>query len=205
VVPEAFGLTQIAPGVFSDRREAGQRALALAKAAKARSARFFGDVGPDPRLILCTTQACRETFRIQGRGLTLGYVVVLIAPSGLTEATLLHERIHVDLHYAMGITGGVRAIFPSWFNEGLATYLSGTPRVARPVDPRNADWIAKVRTPLDWRRMRKSRRPEEYYAASARLVQEIEERVGRDGLQALVRRVAAGADFDTEYARAMGR
>lgn len=203
--PATFGLTKIAPQVWTDSPARSEELISLVETAEIRVAGFFPDAAPRARMILCTSRDCQQIFGIPGRAITLADLAVVIAPDGVNARTLLHERIHVELHARMGPLDAIAPRFPSWFNEGLATHLSGTPVVRRPTDARDADWIKVADTPLAWRKMRRGRTANEYYAASARLVEEIEDRIGRVGLLALVERVTNGADFDAEYRRAIGR
>lgn len=205
ITPDAFGTVAVAPDIYTDAPGRAEELIAMVREAEERSAAFFSIRDARPVYILCTRAACRGNFGLTARGLTLGYLYVLISPSGIRPVTLLHERIHVDLHYRMGITDIFFPRFPSWFNEGLATYLSGGQRTQMPANARDADWVAEADTILGWKRVRRRNGTNRTYAAAARLVQEIDERIGRDGLAALVDRVAGGADFDTEYARALGR
>lgn len=202
--PGTFGLTEIAPNVWTDAPERAEVLTAMVMAAEATSAQVFSSPAPRPRTVLCATPDCRAAFGIPGRAITLADLAIVVAPDGLNPRTLLHERIHVELHALMGPLDALTPRFPSWFNEGLATHLSGTPAVRRPANPRTADWIKSADTPLAWRQMRRGRTPNEYYAASARLVEELDDRLGRDGLVALIERVARGADFGAEYRRILG-
>ena len=94
--------------------------------------------------------------------------------------------------------------YPSWFNEGLATYLSGTPAVRGPARVTEAQWITAAKTPLGWRRAKRGRTAAQYYGAARRMVEGLEAEIGRDGLRRLVDAVAAGADFGAELRREMG-
>ena len=203
--PGTFGLTEIAPNVWTDAPERAEVLSAMVIAAEATSAQAFSSPARRPRTVLCATQNCRAAFGIPGRAITLADLAIVVAPDGLNPRTLLHERIHVELHALMGPLDAISPRFPSWFNEGLATHLSGTPAVRRPSNARDADWIRVAGTPLAWRQMRKEHQPAEYYAAAARLVEEIDRLGGREGLIALIERVTSGADFGAEYRRILGQ
>ncbi|MEM9972205.1 MAG: hypothetical protein AAF762_14065 [Pseudomonadota bacterium] len=205
VAPGAFALTAIAPGVYTDAVGRRQDIAAMLAAADANAAAFFGAAHPRWRTIVCTAQPCREAFGIPGRGLSIADMVVLVAPSGVREETLFHEQIHIELNARMGPLDALLPRYPSWFNEGLATHLSGTPAVHGPDRVTDAQWITAARTPLGWRRAKRGRTVAEYYGAAARVVAGIEERIGRDGLVRLIEEVADGAAFDAALDRAMGR
>ncbi len=205
VVPRAFGLTMVAPGVFSDAPERADQLVGLVTQADASTADFFGETHPRWRTILCATQDCREDFGIPGRAITIADFAILTAPSGVTANTLLHEQVHIELNARMGPLDAIWPRFPSWFNEGLATYLSGTPAVPGPERVSEAQWITAAKTPLGWRMVKRGRSAAEYYGAARRMVAEIDRELGRDGLRDLVRAVADGADFGAELSARLGR
>ncbi|NNL18708.1 MAG: hypothetical protein HKP37_08220, partial [Boseongicola sp.] len=53
--PEAYGLTEIAPNVWTDRPERAGDYLELAESAQGRVERFFGDTAPRGVLVLCAS------------------------------------------------------------------------------------------------------------------------------------------------------
>ena len=205
VAPAAFGLSEVLPGVYSDATDREAEMAAMLARTDARTVRFFGAVHPRRRTILCTQPACRETFGIPGRALTIADMAILTAPSGVSEATLFHEQVHVELNARMGPLDALWPRYPSWFNEGLATFLSGTPHVRGPERVADAQWITAAKTPLGWRLARRGRQPSEYYGAARRMVAGIEAEIGPDGLARLVAAVAEGADFSDALAAQMSR
>jgi hypothetical protein len=86
--------------------------------------------------------------------------------------------------------------FPAWFDEGLASYLSGDDRFPQYYSDADRQWIRGARTFRDWRKFIQERndwRPA--YGAAAANVRLLDQQLGRDGLQILVDRVASGEDF----------
>ncbi len=205
VVVGSFGLTKIAPGVYTDAPQGADQLLRDVSGADSNAATFFGETQTRWRTILCTTQTCREDFGIPGRATTVANFGVLTAPNGTNAATLFHEQIHIELNDRMGLLDAIWPRYPSWFNEGLATHLSGTPAVPGPERVTDAQWITSAKTPLGWRLAKRGRTPVEYYGAAARMVAEIDRQLGRDGLRELVDAVANGADFSTELSTRLGR
>lgn len=199
LTPRAFGLSEVAPGIFIDRPVRAPEFLPLIRRSEDLSAAFFGRSEVRPRYVLCTSGTCQNTFGFRAVGLTIGYHLVLIAPAGLNEQTLTHERVHVDLHALMGPLDLINPRFPTWFDEGLASFLAGDTFAWRPRTTRDADWVTAAWRLDDWLKLRKTRPVAELYSAARTLVAEIAARAGRDGLRQLVARVAGGADFDTEY------
>ncbi|MEL7106700.1 MAG: hypothetical protein AAGM21_12325 [Pseudomonadota bacterium] len=205
IAPAQFGLTRIAPGVYTDAADRAGELTALLAGADAKVASIFGSATPRWRTVLCTREACRAVFGLTGRAIALGDLVIVVAPSGIREATLVHEQIHIELSARMGLWDAAWPRYPSWFNEGLATYLSGTPGVKGPARVSDAQWITAARTPLGWRLAKRGRTAAEYYGAARRTVAEIDRRIGTPALIGLVEEVAGGADFGATLDRALAR
>ncbi len=137
------------------------------------------------------------------RSLTYGHGLILIGPQGQTEMIVTHERIHAELHRSLRLSDLWDQRIPAWFDEGLASFLSGDPRLDRPAGPRDADWICTARSFRDRGRLHPTGDWRATCGAAARLVAEIDEIHGREGLRDLVTAVVAGAPFDAEYRRLM--
>lgn len=205
-VPESYGLVEVSPTLYLDDPAAAPRVAALIAGAEAATRDFFGPLEADPAWVVCTTPACEARLALRSNGLTYAAHLIVIRPLGLNPRTMTHERVHAELKRYLGVADLLSPRFPAWFDEGLATHLAGDDRLRLPADPRDADWIARARTHLDWTRMRGTAGVRDRYGAAARLVAEIEEIAGRDGLRALVRRVGEeGADFEAEWRRLIGR
>ncbi len=205
LTPGAFGLSEVSPRVFTDNPAKAPELRALIRKAKTNSARFFGPSDIVPRHVICTTEPCAEIFAMKALGLAIGYHFVLIAPDGINERTLTHERAHIDLHSHMGPLDTINPRFPHWFDEGLASHIASGNRFPKRDDARDADWVRAARTLAEWNTLTRSRTPNRTYKAAARLVGEIEQKAGRHGLQTLVSRVAGGADFTSLYEAIIGQ
>lgn len=203
LTPGLFGLSQAAPGLWIDDPAQGPGAEELIHEANAVVADFFGPLETRPFFVFCTTQACADRFGLRPNGLTYGHRLIVIGPKGQNPTIVTHERAHAEVHRSLRLSDLWHQRIPTWFDEGLATHLSGSTRVDRPADPRDADWICAARSFRDWGRVHTDRGWRSTYGAAARLVDEIEAAHGRAALRALVEAVEAGADFDTEYARLM--
>ncbi|MDU8944927.1 hypothetical protein [Ovoidimarina sediminis] len=196
LMPKAYGLSEIAPRVWTDAPGRRAELLALRDRAKARVAAFFEDAPPDPALVLCTTEACREAFRIRGNGLSIADLVVMAAPGGLTEGTLTHEMTHSRLHRSMGLSNLVRPPYPTWFDEGLATRLADHPKWTGTIRAADRARVREVRRSWQLRPAFGELGVGRTYRAAAAEVARIERLAGRAGLLALIRRAEAGEDFD---------
>ncbi len=204
VAAAQFGLTRIAPGVYTDAARRSDELLGLLARADDRTKSVFGSVTERWRTVLCTSESCRDNFGLTGRAVALGDLAIVVAPLGIREETLFHEQIHIELSARMGLLDAIWPRYPSWFNEGLATYLSGTPAVRGPSRVTDAQWITAAKTPLGWRLAKRGRTGAEYYGAARRVVAEIDARAGRTKLLQLVESVAKGADFSDELQRTLG-
>ena len=205
LTPGLFGMTQAAPGLYVDDPARAAEIQTMIDAAEARTATIFGPLQTDPVYIVCTTLECAKGFGLGSKGLIVGHHIILISPPGMNPLTFTHERIHAELHGHMDIRDLWDQRFPAWFDEGLASHLSGDDRLNRPENPRDADWIRSAQSFRDWSALPHATSWRDTYGAAARLVQEIEETAGRDGLLALIDEVAGGADFDDALAKAMSR
>lgn len=187
--PQTFGLTQMSERLYvDDAREVGSL-RGLIATADAETEAFFGPLKTRPTWVICTTQSCADVLDLRASGLTYGYHLLVIGPRGVNERTMTHERVHAELHQYLDLSDALSPRFPAWFDEGLATHLSGDQRVNRPANPRDADWILEAERFFDWLRIRRERTTRDRYGAAATLVEEIEDKVGRDGLLALIRDV----------------
>ena len=196
ILPEAYGMTQIAPRVWSDAPQDSRRLVVMAEASRARVVRFFGDEPPRPTLVLCATKSCAQVFGIGGNGLSIADMTVMVSPGGLTKGTLTHEMTHSRLHRSMGLRNLVDHPFPTWFDEGLATYVAGHPRWPGRT---TAEARARVRQTShfwQWGDTMRELGVGRAYAAAAAEVAQMEALAGRSGLLELIARAEAGEDFE---------
>ncbi len=194
--PEAFGMSEIAPRVWTDAPGRADELLGLAEAARENVASFFGDDPPRPTLILCATQTCADDFGIGGNGLAVADMIVAVSPGGLTRGTLTHEMTHARLHRRLGPSAILRQPYPTWFDEGLATHVSGQPAWGGRVSDAARDRIRQVTRFWRWRDAMNDLGVGPAYGAAAAEVAAIEARAGRDGLLDLIRRAEAGEEFN---------
>ena len=142
--PEAYGLSQIAPGGWTDAPDRAAEFRALADASRDRVIAFFGDIPPQPGIVFCASQECAAVFGIGGNGLSVADVAVMVSPGGLSIGTLTHEMTHSRLHRAMGLSNVVRQPYPTWFDEGLATHVADHPRWPGEVTPAARQRVRQV-------------------------------------------------------------
>lgn len=196
VLPNAYGLAEIAPRVWTDAPGRAGELLDLADVSRKQVIDFFGDA-TRPRLILCTTQVCARTFGIGGNGLSIAYMAVLVSPGGLTQGTLTHEMTHSRLHRSMGLGNLVRQPYPTWFDEGLATHVANHPVWPGQITASDRARVREVRRFWEWGNAYRALGVGRAYRAAAAEVASIERQAGRSGLLELIDRVEAGEDFNT--------
>jgi hypothetical protein len=97
----------------------------------------------------------------------------------------------------MGLRDMRHPKFPSWFDEGLASYISNDMRLTFASDAR---WIKSARNFRQWSKLNSAQTWQQNYSAAWSLVKNIGDTRGVDALQDLVKRVEAGEDFDTLWA-----
>ena len=150
IAPGSFGLTEVAPRVWTDAPDRADELRGLANRARQRVIDFFGDVPPKPTLILCTTSDCARSFGIGGNGLSIADMAVMVSPGGLTPGTLTHEMTHSRLHRAMGPRNIWAQPYPTWFDEGLATHVANHPDWGGAVTGEDRARIREVRRFWQW-------------------------------------------------------
>ena len=196
-------MTQVSANIFVDQPEMADKAKQLFNESRENVATFYGPARSKPVIVMCTTISCQNKFGLRPLGLAVGRRTVLLAPNGMNTTILTHELLHIELRENYGIQDMFNPRFPSWFDEGLASYLSLDERYQQPVEARDADWVKKARNFRVWNRLHRVHHWSETYGAAARLVREIDEKIGRDGLKSFINKVRNGADFEETLTEAM--
>ncbi|NNE87238.1 MAG: hypothetical protein HKN27_04105 [Silicimonas sp.] len=203
--PGSFGLTEIAPRIWTDAPGRAGDLTGLVETSQNRVAAFFGDAPPNPTLILCSTRVCARDFGIGGNGLSVADAAVMVSPGGLTIGTLTHEMTHSRLHRRMGVSNIWRQPYPTWFDEGLATHVADHPRWRGNITPAHRAEVRKARRFWQWDDAFDALGVGRAYRSAAAEVAAIERVAGRAGLLELIARAEAGEDFDTVLAENLRR
>lgn len=201
--PTWFGLTKVAPHMYTDAPDRAREFAGLLDQAQAVTSGFFGTPSEQPRLIICTTEACKRVFDMEVRGVALARRTVILGPKGVNVTILAHEQSHIDLRRHMGLRDVISPRFPSWFDEGLAGHLSQDARLTT-YAPADAGWIMASQTLRDWGRITGKHGWRDTYGAAKSLVADIEGQLGRDGLRALIAEVAEHRNFDAALEARIG-
>ena len=210
LAPQLYGLIEIADGVYTDEPSRAGQELLLISQANARVKAFFGSLEATPRYVLCTTLMCERTFGKANRiAVTYGWHAIHLPPRGTNDPhlgpiLLTHERMHSELHKRWGVGQLWDDRFPTWFDEGLASYVSGDDRMKLDYSDADMAWISHARRIYSWGSFIGERGWADAYGAAAASVARIERKAGEKGLHQLIDRTLAGEDFDAVLAELMG-
>lgn len=129
--PTCFGMVQIAPNVYAENDLSPAKVQSLLHSvggARARVRGFFGELQSDPKIIACHTSECYRQFGGNSeKGVGYGIFSLRLSPRGLSQTYIAHELTHIEFHDRVGLLR-IWLDVPQWFDEGLATYVSGDPR-----------------------------------------------------------------------------
>lgn len=208
--PKLYGLTEIAPNVFTDNGNLAPEWLSMREEANMKVKAFFGELKSNPRYILCSTIACEHIFGKRGNvAQTYGWSYIHVPPKAINEKDvgvilLAHERVHAELVYRWGAPALWDVKIPNWFNEGLASFISEDRRLGLSYSDEERSWIRGSKTFWDWNSFVDQRGWRNAYGAASDNVAVLSRKVGRDGLLALINRSLAGESFDKVEAQLLG-
>lgn len=202
IVPTLYGLSEIADDIYTDDPAKAGIEIMLVSRANANVKGFFGTLEARPRYIICTTMMCEKTFSKNNRiAVTYGWHAIHLPPRAIAdphlgEILLTHERTHSELHKRWGASELWDAKFPTWFDEGLATWVSKDDRVRLDHPPADLEWISHAKRLYNWGSFIGQRGWADAYGAAGSYVALIADRKGVAGLHALIDRTLKGEAFD---------
>jgi hypothetical protein len=167
-------------------------------------ASVFGAAKSDPPLVVaCKSDACALHFAGPTRrsrailGAKPRPMVVISGLGSLTKGTILHEMVHVEIARRLG-TAPARAL-PTWFNEGVATFVGDNARCP-PGTKRAVDDLRRLDAPAAWEGVTNmTGRIEGAYCQARDEIAAWGARRGKPALVELINAVAAGQSFDAVY------
>lgn len=206
--PARHGLHQIASNVWSDDPSADAKNLMILSYAHDQIADFYRELNSDPRIVLCSKTPCANLFFNNGgrtgpRRKTWGASLVVVGPRGLKRMIVTHELAHAELHNLMIFSDNWKPRFPSWFDEGLASWISQDDRLVSP-DPTSLALVLESRSVWDFNTVISSIGWEKAYGAALDDVARVALSKGKDGLLTLIDNVVRGSGFWQERARLLG-
>lgn len=202
LAPSAYGMSEIAPGIFTDDPSHAETQIRMVAEANDRVRAFFGELRAAPRYVMCTTLMCERTFGGSGNvAVAYGWSLIRIPPKAFQQpdlgvVLLAHERVHSELVRRWGASALWEGKIPNWFNEGLASFVSRDHRLPETYDAGTLAWIRGSKTFWDWGRFVDERGWRDAYGAAAANVALIHAESGNRGLQSLISRALGGENFD---------
>ncbi|MCL2874866.1 MAG: hypothetical protein FWF12_00950 [Betaproteobacteria bacterium] len=202
LVPTWFGFKEIQAGVFVDDEMPQiqqQEFLKTLNVAKNRVTVFFGNSVSKAKVFACSTEECFTSHGgLTARGKTYGASMLLLSPRGLDDVILSHELAHLELCNRIGVWRSMRSV-PSWFDEGLAVFVSQDPRYTE------QGWLRATENGLKAPKLNEIGQlldNENWllgYGTARKVVGNWYQQVGHAGLMQLIAEVSRGSDFDTSF------
>lgn len=202
--PVCSGFREIAPRVYVDRQATETQADAALQSF-ATAERMVRDVYPErasnPVWLLCLSGECGA--RSLPRPLAMAYMnlFVFLYPDGSTPTIFAHELAHTELHQRVGSS---RRLFsqavPTWFDEGLAVYISQDARYLDIQDGvvtgcKAGDWPQPPSDQRSFRRLGATDAEAIYTASACQVIDWLEEHGGAEAVPALLSDIRAGDAF----------
>jgi hypothetical protein len=166
--------------------------------AQSKVKQFFGAREVDPRVFVCVTERCYITFerhRGLSKAISFGDKYIFVSPRGINVTILSHELTHSELHHRLGV---FMKLVPTWFDEGLAVYVSDDRRYIAAPDQKDRCLVhtnrAMPEMPSGWWDEEEHRK--ELYSEAACAVSEwIAAHHGSVAVTKLIAAMHAGASF----------
>jgi hypothetical protein len=202
--PACSGFREIAPRMYVDQKATDTQidaALQRFSDAEELVLNFCPERTSNPVLLLCLSGECGG--RGLPRPLAMAYsdLLIFVYPDGATPTIFAHELAHTELHQRVGSSYRIFSqAVPSWFDEGLAVYISQDSRYLEVEESvvtgcKVGDW---PQPPSDQRvfRRRGATEAEAIYTASAcKVIDWLDDHGGAPAVLSLLSEVRAGSSF----------
>ena len=189
--PTLFGMTKIAPGLYTDDPAYGDYIMDAVTKGDDLAAEFFGTLEARPWMIVCTTAACDQTFSAQGKAYAYRDRFILVGHNGIHASVLAHELVHAELYLTFRDRQNGPHALPAWLNEGLATFVSGDDRATQFV-ANDALWVLEAQELSDWHQLVHDNSWQDTYGAAQSVVLGLNDVLGREGLVNLIASFQSG-------------
>ena len=202
--PACSGFRQVAPRIYVDQQATdAQIGAALQDLATAEGLvlDFYPERRSDAVWLLCLSGECG--VRTSPTPLAMAYMnlFVFVYPEGATPTILAHELAHTELHQRAGSN---RRFFsqavPTWFDEGLAVYISHDTRY---LDVENGvvtgckagNWPQPPSDQRTFRRLGATEAEAIYTASACQVIDWIDRHGGAKAVISLLDEIRAGDAF----------
>lgn len=202
--PACSGFRQVAPQIYVDQQATDEQidaALQDLATAEGMVLDFYPERMSDPVWLLCLSGDCG--MRSLPRPLAIAYMnlFVFVYPDGATPTILAHELAHAELHERVGSN---RRFFsqavPTWFDEGLAVYISQDTRyldieAGVVTSCKAGDWAQPPSDQRTFRRLGATEAEAIYTASACQVIDWLEHHGGAEAVLSLLSEIRAGDSF----------
>lgn len=196
--PSCYGFEKVAENLYTDDVGAAETLGDMRSEARARVAAFYGTLGDDAPLFICTTPECDRRMGFRGaKAMAYGASSILVFSPGTSVDFLAHEMAHIELVHRVGAVRAFRNAVPAWFNEGLASLISEDPRYVRIENGERSCTVEPDGAPLpatfsEWGPEAGRQERPLYAMAACAVLRWMDENGGEAGVLAALDAVAAG-------------
>lgn len=213
--PTWIGMQKIAPDIYVDKgmdKVEQKKLLKLIPEAKKYVTDVWGNITSKPTIYACSSKECAKSLGIGGgaRAYQFNNHLVL-SPKAISKELIAHEWSHAELYKRIGGFFGWRNI-PSWFDEGLAVFVSHEPRhdkrAWKKIKDNNIFYpsLDELVTLKQWNqtthKYNKNINMNDMvvtYAVAGHEVEKWYKKVGLKGLKELIEKVKNGTSFEVAY------
>lgn len=211
--PVWIGMQEIAPNVYVDKnmnKVQQKKLLKLIPKAKKYVAKVWGNITSHPTIYACSSKECAKSLGIGARAYQFNNHLVL-SPKAISKELIAHEWSHSELYKRVGGFFGWRKI-PSWFDEGLAVFVSHEPRhdnrAWKKIKDNNIFYpsLNELISLRQWNqathKYNKNIQMNDIvvtYATAGHEVKKWYKRVGLNGLNELIKKIKNGVSFEIAY------
>jgi hypothetical protein len=202
--PACSGFRQVAPQIYVDQQATDAQINAVLQdlaTAEGMVLDFYPERMSDPVWMLCLSGECG--VRTPPLPLAMAYMnlFVFVYPDGATPTILAHELAHAELHQRVG--SGWRFFsqaVPTWFDEGLAVYISQDTRYLDVEDGvvtgcTAGDWPQPPSDQRTFRRLGATEAAAIYTASACQVIDWLAHQGGAEAVVSLLSEIRAGGSF----------
>ena len=166
---------------------------------------FFRRPVPKPTVLICTTERCYRHAEGKGgvaKALSWSTRLLLVSPRGLGATIISHELTHIEFRNILGITSYAQV--PSWFDEGLAVYVSNDLRYLKPPGTKDRCLVSghdalPDTNPMWWQTLNQGNGARAYALAACRVASWAEAHGGDGALLSAIDQLKNGQPFNSVF------